>query len=300
MVDEPDVEAVPLTRPRDSWRWNSRTVERAVQAYGVDTRRSGPVRFVAGGLVWQHTCDPSVSREHVASIRSKQEQRRRLAGAGLTVVEGREVRRAEDAVRFADGRPVVVKPLRGAKGRRVTVGAVGRPAILRAVAWAQLPCVVETVAEGDDLRVFAFADGPAAAVRRDPPHVVGDGRRTLGRLVEAANRTRTSPVYEPLPAPDDPRRVPAADETVVLSRVANVSTGGTSTDVSGLLSGRYAQAGRIAARAVAAVGLSHGGVDLVGDTVIEVNHAASLRVHLHPAVGDPRRVDMMLAGRYYR
>jgi cyanophycin synthetase len=92
----------------------------------------------------------------------------------------------------------------------------------------------------------------------------------------------------------DRRSVPAKGQRVILRNNANLSTGGTATDVTDDVHPE------VAARAVAAaqmVGLHICGVDMVCETVlrpleevqgggvVEVNAAPGLRMHLRPSYG---------------
>jgi len=95
-----------------------------------------------------------------------------------------------------------------------------------------------------------------------------------------------------------PDSVPAIGQRVVLRNNANLSTGGSATDVTDDVHPE------VAARAVAAahmIGLDICGVDLVCDSVlkpiedqnggiVEVNAAPGLRMHLAPSFGKPRPI----------
>jgi cyanophycin synthetase len=95
-----------------------------------------------------------------------------------------------------------------------------------------------------------------------------------------------------------PESVPAAGRTVLLRQNANLSTGGTSEDVTEIVHPE------VAARAIEAariIGLDVAGIDIVTadiaqplesqrGVVIEVNAAPGLRMHLEPTVGTPRDV----------
>ena len=242
-----------------------------------------------------------------------------LAAAGVPVPKGRPVKDAEDAWTAAQevGLPVVVKPQDGNQGKGVTVNISTREQLLAAFATAREfsdDILVERYLPGSDFRLLVVGDKLVAAARRDPPQVVGDGTSTVRTLVEQVNR--------------DPRRgtghatsltkirfddialarlalqglhaesVPAKGQRVVLRNNANLSTGGSATDVTDDVHPE------VAARAVDAarmVGLDICGVDVVCDTVlrpleaqsggvVEVNAAPGLRMHLSPSYGKGRPV----------
>src|SRR5690606_31531332 len=90
--------------------------------------------------------------------------------------------------------------------------------------------------------------------------------------------------------------VPAADEVVPLRSTANLSTGGTATDVTDVI---HPDNREMAIRAVRAIGLDVGGVDFItpditesykriGGAICEVNAAPGFRMHVAPSEGTPR------------
>ena len=98
--------------------------------------------------------------------------------------------------------------------------------------------------------------------------------------------------------------VPAAGQTVVLRRNANLSTGGSATDVTDDLHPDMAARAVDAARIV---GLDIAGVDVVcldpsrpleqqDGVIVEVNAAPGLRMHLEPSEGKPRGVGEAIIG----
>ncbi len=242
-----------------------------------------------------------------------------LAAAGVSVPAGRCVQDAEDAWRAAReiGGPVVVKPRDGNQGRGVTVDVQGREQVAAAYAVARAQgdgVIVERYFPGHDFRLLVVGDRLVAAARRDPPQVVGDGARSIAQLVDLINQ-------DPLRGEghgssltriclDDialatlaaqgctPDSVPAPGVCVVLRNNANLSTGGTATDVTDHVHPD------LAASAVAAaqmVGLDVCGIDLIardvyepltadGGCIVEVNAAPGLRMHLNPSFGTGRDV----------
>ncbi len=184
--------------------------------------------------------------------------------------------------------------------------------------------IVEQYIRGDDHRLLVIDGNLVAAARRRPAHVVGDGMATLQALVDAENR--------------DPRRgvnhenlltriqldaqsqrlieqqnvtlqsVIAAGEIVYLKPTANLSTGGTATDVTDEV---HPEVRYTAERIARLVGLDIIGIDLLAETlsrpleeqaaaVVEVNAGPGFRMHLSPTHGQGREVgrhvvDMLFA-----
>lgn len=242
-----------------------------------------------------------------------------LDAAGVPVPHGRSVTDAEEAWKAASeiGGPVVVKPRDGNQGKGVAVNIRTRDEVLAAFAVAQAisdDVIVERYITGHDFRLLVVGDQLVAAARRAPPQVIGDGVHTIGELIAEVNRDprrgdghATSLTKIRL---DDIARatmakqgytvdsVPPQGTLVVLRNNANLSTGGTATDVTEDVHPD------MAARAVEAakmVGLDICGVDVVCETVIkpleeqgggivEVNAAPGLRMHLQPSFGKGRPV----------
>ncbi len=241
-----------------------------------------------------------------------------LQAAGVPVPTGRPVESVDDAWVVAQriGLPVVVKPQDGNQGKGVTVSVTSREQIEVAYGAAlEIGTVmVEKFLPGSDFRLLVVGDRLVAAARRDPPHVIGDGRLTVKELVDKVNADPRRGDGHATPLTrikfDDiavarltlqylmPESVPQKGRRVVLRNNANLSTGGTATDVTDDVHPE------VAARAVAAarmIGLHVCGVDVVCETVqrpleeqsggvVEVNAAPGLRMHLLPSYGKGRLV----------
>ena len=245
--------------------------------------------------------------------------KRLLHAAGVPVPLGRPVASADDAWAVAEevGLPVVVKPQDGNQGKGVTVNIATRAQLDAAYATAREygdEIMVERFLPGHDFRLLIVGDRMVAAARRDPPQVLGDGVHTIGELVDEVNRdprrgsghgtalTRIrldEIALARLTAEGlSPESVPARGQRVVLRHNANLSTGGSATDVTDDVHPD------IAARAIEAaqtIGLHICGVDVIcesmlrpledqGGGIVEVNAAPGLRMHLSPSFGRARNV----------
>ncbi len=250
-----------------------------------------------------------------------------LAAAGVPVPRGRPVETADEGWSLAQsiGLPVVVKPRDGNQGKGVTVNIVTREHFDRAYQAAEEigQVMVEQFLPGYDFRLLVVGDRLVAAARRDPPFVIGDGTRTVRQLVDQVNadprrgdghatsltRIRLDDIALARLTQQglSPEAVPARGQRLVLRNNANLSTGGTATDVTDDVHPD------VAARAVAAarmVGLEICGVDVVCENigvpmeqqrggVVEVNAAPGLRMHLSPSYGKPRPVGEAIVERLF-
>jgi len=149
------------------------------------------------------------------------------------------------------GYPCVVKPLYGSKGTAVTVNIDSFERAQAAFDAAQRanagPVMIERFVRGDDHRLSTLGGKFVAAIRREPPVVVGDGSRTVRELLEDMNAPRSSNMVRsrylrPIPIDDvvlecllaqgfTPDSVPAPGQRVLLRTNANLSTGGVCVDV---------------------------------------------------------------------
>ena len=248
-----------------------------------------------------------------------------LEAAGVPVPFGRSVDSAADAWAAACeiGLPVVLKPKDGNQGKGVTVNITTQEQMNLAYAAAREfrdDILVERFLPGNDFRLLVVGNKLIAAARRDPPQVVGDGVHTVRNLVDRVNRDprRGSGHATPLTRIrlDDialarlalqgyqEDSIPPKGQRVILRNNANLSTGGTATDVTDDVHPE------VAARAVEAaqmIGLDICGVDLVCDSVlqpmesqhggvVEVNAAPGLRMHLAPSYGKGRSVGEAIVG----
>lgn len=237
-----------------------------------------------------------------------------LAAAGVAVPDGRCVNSAEQAWEVAKqiAAPVVLKPRDGSQGKGVTVNIEGRAQIDAAYSTASEfgpNVIVERYFPGHDFRLLVVGDKLVAAARRDPPQVIGDGKCTIAQLVDVINadpqrgeghassltKIQLDEIALATMAAQGytAESVPEKGAQVTLRNNANLSTGGTATDVTDHV---HPELAAIAVAAAQMVGLDICGIDLVSENVydsldqqdgciVEVNAAPGLRMHLSPSFG---------------
>lgn len=215
------------------------------------------------------------------------------------------------------GYPIVIKPLDGNHGKGSSINVNDWVSSVTGLEYAQKyskKVIVEKYITGYDFRVLVINNKMVAAARRVPAHVVGDGESNLEKLIEKENQ--------------DPRRgyghenvlteitvdkdtlelleklqytletVPQKGEIVYLKSTANLSTGGTSIDVTDMV---HPENITMAERISKIIGLDVCGIDIMaenltqplkesGGAIIEVNAAPGFRMHLAPSEGLPRNV----------
>ncbi len=253
--------------------------------------------------------------------------KRLLHSAGVPVPLGRPVESVDEAweVALEVGLPVVVKPQDGNQGKGVTVNLTERSQLAAAYASAEKygTVMVERFLPGHDFRLLVVGDQLVAAARREPPQVLGDGQHTVRELVDTVNldprrgsghgtaltKIRLDDIAVAHIAAEGltPDSVPAQGQRVVLRNNANLSTGGSATDVTDDVHPEIAER---AIEAAQTLGLHICGVYVVCETmlrpleeqnggVVEVNAAPGLRMHLAPSFGKPRHVGVPMVDQLF-
>jgi cyanophycin synthetase len=300
------------------------SIVRAAERRGIPARRMTSGSLVQFGLgsrmrrIWAAETDRT-SAIGEAIAQDKELTKSLLSAIGVPVPEGQVCTTAEQAwaVAQAIGLPVAIKPRKGNQGKGVSTALETKQAVVTAFEIAVTydgETIVERHLYGADHRLLVIGDRLVAAARREPPSVTGDGRSSIRELVAKEN-------LNPLRGDDhstslsklrldaiglehlaeqglNADSVPAAGQTVSLRRNANLSTGGSATDVTDSVHPE------VAARAVEAakmVGLDVAGIDVVATridqplevtrgAIVEVNAAPGLRMHLEPSAGKGRAV----------
>ena len=267
----------------------------------------------------QATITGKTSHIAVELASDKEETNKILASLGLPVPRQELVQTEDHAKRSARriGYPVVTKPYNGNHGRGISIRLTNDEEVVagfRAAREHSRSVIVETFVTGDDHRLLVVNGELVAATRRTPGHVVGDGVHTVAQLVDVVNQDpRRGVGHEKVltrleldaqaemmlgRVGYDRDSVPKADEVVYLRSTANLSTGGTATDVTDII---HPDNRDMAVRAIKAIGLDVGGVDFLSDNIAEsyqthgggiceVNAAPGFRMHVAPSEGTARDV----------
>lgn len=267
----------------------------------------------------QATITGKTSHIAVELASDKEETNKILASLGLPVPK-QELVQTDDMARRAGkriGHPVVTKPYNGNHGRGISIRLMNDEEVVAGFKVARehsKSVIVETFVTGDDHRLLVVNGELVAATKRTPGHVVGDGQRTVSELIDIVNQdprrgighekvlTRLELDFQAETMLGkvgyDKDSVPKPDEIVYLRSTANLSTGGTATDVTDII---HPDNRDMAVRAIKAIGLDVGGVDFLSDDIAqsyqthgggicEVNAAPGFRMHVSPSEGTSRDV----------
>lgn len=263
------------------------------------------------------TCKTSNIAVDIAG--NKEETKRMLSQASIPVAGGGICVDNDDLKETIDkiGYPIVIKPLDGNHGKGASINVTKWDDAVSGLAYAQQysrRVIVEKFITGFDFRVLIIDNKLVAAAKRVPANVVGNGKDSIQDLIDVVN--------------SDPRRgyghenvlteitvdrdttdllsklnydldsIPKSGETVYLKSTANLSTGGTSIDVTDMM---HPENIFLCERISRVIGLDICGVDIMaenltqplkdnGGVILEVNAAPGFRMHLAPSEGLPRNV----------
>lgn len=263
------------------------------------------------------TCKTSSIAVDIAC--NKEQTKKMLAAASIPVATGGICTDAESLADIIEeiGYPIVLKPLNGNHGKGASINVKNWDDAMAGLVFAQnysSRVIVEKFITGFDFRILIIDNKLVAAAKRVPAHIIGDGRQTITELIDETNLDpRRGYGHENVLTQIDVDRdtldlleklnysletVPKADEIVYLKSTANLSTGGTSVDVTDMM---HPENVFLSERISRVIGLDICGVDIMaenltqplaenGGCIIEVNAAPGFRMHLAPSEGLPRNV----------
>ncbi len=263
------------------------------------------------------TCKTSSIAVDIAC--NKEQTKKMLDAASIPVASGGICVDEEDLdeVIRKIGYPIVLKPLDGNHGKGASINVKTREEAVQGLEYAKKyshRIIVEKFITGYDFRVLIIDNKLVAAAKREPAHVKGDGKQTIQQLIEETNRDPlrgyghenvltqididrdTTDLLEKLNYTLE--TVPNNGEVVYLKSTANLSTGGTSIDVTDMM---HPENIFLCERISRVIGLDVCGVDIMaenltqplkenGGCILEVNAAPGFRMHLAPSEGLPRNV----------
>ncbi|MFO7735341.1 MAG: acetate--CoA ligase family protein [bacterium] len=246
-----------------------------------------------------------------------------LEMCGFPTPSGENCFYLDDAVAVAEkiGYPVVVKPVAGHKGIGVTTGIEDADGVRKAFSSILFSAeesgekfegaLVQRQIYGNDHRILTVGEKFAACLKRVPAFVKGDGKSTIEELIEEENRKEIrkdnarSPLGKIKIDDDltdylalqnlDISSIPAENEKIELRRVANISAGGVSYNVTEKVHPANIELVENIADflKVTILGIDVLAADISkpwtdGDFgIIEINAGPGIFMHLAPAYGGP-------------
>ena len=275
--------------------------------YGVNQQRiRATIASTTSSIAVEIACD-------------KEETKELLEASEIPVPRGKIIRseeEMEDAIKRI-GYPIVLKPVNGNHGKGATTNIKTWEDALVALEAAQKysrGVICEKFITGRDFRVLVINYKFVAAALRTPASVMGDGASTIQELIDNVNSdSRRGYGHEKVLTSikvdhftmDILNKKEYTLETILpngeelwLKPTANLSTGGTATDVTDFV---HPSNIFMCERIAKIIGLNICGIDIMaedlsqpieenGGAVLEVNAAPGFRMHLEPTEGLPRNV----------
>lgn len=321
---EADLRAMRKIRDREALGPSTAAIVEEAQRRGIPVTRIGNAsRVMLGyGVNQKHiqaTIASTTSNLGVEIACDKEETKRVLEAAAIPVPTGLIVYDEIDLLDAIEdlGYPLVVKPVNGNHGRGATINikneAQAKEALTRAQEISQ-GVIVERFIQGDDYRLLVVNYKLVAAAKRTPAAITGDGKSTIMELIAKENadprrgdghenvltRIEIDAVSEKILKENKltMKSVLRKNEVLYLKKTANLSTGGTATDVTDTV---HPYNVFLAERIARIVGLDICGIDIMapnltdplnknGGAVLEVNAAPGFRMHIAPSEGLSRNV----------
>lgn len=215
------------------------------------------------------------------------------------------------------GYPIVIKPLDANHGKGVSTQIENIDCAKKGLVLAQKfsnEVIVEEYVSGYDFRILVVNHQLVAAAKREPAHIIGNGINTIKELIDRENENpkrgvghekvltkikidqQTLHLLEKKGLSLD--STPSENEIIYLKSTANISTGGTSIDVTDLL---HPDNIILAERISKIIDLDICGIDIIAPNlteslyknsgiILEVNAAPGFRMHIAPTQGLSRNV----------
>lgn len=275
--------------------------------YGVNQKRiRATIASTTGNIAVDIACD-------------KEETKALLEAAEIPVPRGTVIRSEEglkDAVEKY-GYPLVIKPIDGNHGKGNTTNITTWEQATKALEAAKQysrSVIVEKFITGFDFRILVINYKFICAALRTPASVKGDGQHSIQWLIDETNKDPRrgyghEKVLTQITIDQFTRKmldekgytldtVPPKGELVLLKPTANLSTGGTSTDVTDEV---HPANIFMCERIARIIGLDICGIDIMasdlrtpvsenGGAILEVNAAPGFRMHIEPSEGLARNV----------
>ncbi|MGZ4043333.1 MAG: cyanophycin synthetase [Bacteroidia bacterium] len=321
---EKDIEALKRIKAKYGFGPSTQAIVDEAQSRRIPFKRLNNSSFVLFGQGVNQkkiraTMTSSTSHIGVEIACDKNETKQILKSAYIPTPASEVVENEKDLQSTIEsiGYPVVIKPINGNHGRGITINIRNINQAREAFKLAKDisdEVLVEKYLTGCDFRFLLINFKLVAVAKRTPALIIGDGQSTIARLIEETNcdpnrgdgheQILTKIKVDKITSDILSQRnysletVPAKDEVVLLKDTANISTGGTATDVTHLV---HPANVFMAERIARLLNMDICGIDVMAHSVeepitnenggiLEVNACPGFRMHLFPSKGKARNV----------
>ncbi len=255
--------------------------------------------------------------ESLSWMDNKPKMRERFIESGIPVARGASAFSEREAVRIFHSltKPAIVKPYSGSRSRHTTIHIETEAQLKTAFRNAKVLspyALLEEELEGFVYRGTLIGGKLVAVMRREPPHIIGNGRESVRVLVERENARpeRHAHTFHPIAMEDDARaelsrqglkeeNIPQKGELVTLHPKISRGVGASTTDVTDLVHPRtialLEQIGRVLKDPLVGVDFIVSDITQpIGEQrragIIECNSLPFIDLHHYPLNGAPRNV----------
>lgn len=285
------------------WRRLTSNTSEIAFGYGIHQRKI------------QATLTDRTSYQGVCLVGNKHRTKALLQENQIPIPLGGLANNLEEAQTLAKnyGFPLVIKPLDGNQGKGATIQITQPEEIEKAFILASnysTPVIVERYIPGFDFRLLVINHQLIAAAQRLPAQVIGDGMHTVEELIAIENHhpqrgeghskslTKITVDQDLLQQLEKQnltlQSIPLSQQQVRLKSTCNLSTGGTSINVTDQV---HPQVRWLAEKISRLVGLDICGIDIMAKdltqplsskngAVLEVNASPGFRMHTQPSEGE--------------
>lgn len=319
-----DIDALKKLKSKYGFGPSTQAIVDEALSRGIPYKRLNNSSFVLFGQgIYQKkiraTITSSTSHMGVEIACDKNETKQILKSAYIPTPSSELISEDEDLENTVSqiGYPLVIKPINGNHGRGITINIQNIEQAKEAFKLAKEiseDVLVEKYLEGCDFRFLVINFKLVAVAKRTPAQIIGNGKSTIAQLIEETNcdpnrgeghekiltKIKADKLTQDILSQKNYtlETVPAEGETVTLKDTANISTGGTATDVTHLV---HPANVFMAERIAKLLNIDICGIDVMAKTIdepitnenggiLEVNACPGFRMHLFPSCGKPRNV----------
>ncbi len=238
-----------------------------------------------------------------------------LDSYGIDVPKQEILSSSVDAIKFFNKyKDIVLKPKQQLGGKGVTLLPESEEQVIKAFDAAyevdksgdDAKVLGEEFIKGENYRFLVVGEKVVGIVWRKAPVVIGNSKNTIRELIETANKERKLLVLKPIPIDSEVEirlknagltldAIPDEGQVVILRYNCNLTTGGTTEECASIVDPYYNE---LAVRAVKALDLEFGGVDIIAEDITkkgkcginEINYNPGLRLHYKADKGEKVKV----------
>lgn len=274
-------------------------------------------KFEVGDKHWFiiNTVTPLTSSPSATISKRKNLTNLVLSSYGIDVPKQEGLNSPIDAIKFFHKyKNIVIKPTQQLGGKGITLLPETEAQVISSFNAAHdmdrssgnTKVLGEEFLKGENYRFLVAGENVVGIVWRKAPRVIGDGKSTIGELIDIKNKERKMLVLKPIPIDSEVEirlknsnltldTVPEEGQEITLRFNCNLTTGGTTEECASIVDPYYKE---LAVKAIKALDLEFGGVDIIAEDITkpgkcginEINYNPGLRLHYRVEKGERVKV----------